>query len=573
MPNKDDIAWFKQQFRSKIEAAIQGTPFSLNMLAALACQETGEIWPVLRKKQLGIDTILELCVGDTIDKTAKGGRNAFPKTKSDLVARPNGEAMFAIARKALLDMSQYITSYQGVAQKPNKFCHGYGIFQYDLQFFLQDPDYFLNKQYADFDACLAKCLGELNASMRRIGWQQKTKLTDFEMAAVVIAYNTGRFKPALGLKQGYKPKHGKYYGEQFFDYLRLAHIVEVDVANNITITNPVAGLAVVSSPSLVESTGEFFIVDVITDPLRLRKEPRINPQNPRDNVMATMPDGHIVRAVTGTVVNKFLEVETSLLGAHFRGFAAVKNLKPATHVTDIPVDVPQPVSPGTGIVAVYMPRKEALVTKRKENANAHSLNEQGQPGREGNSPEELRTELAKIIDWLEPGNPKHLRYQPRGRLTFCNIYAHDYCFLAGVYLPRVWWTQSAIRLLAQGQTVEPLYDKTIDEQRANDLFRWLRDFGLEFGWRRTGTLTKLQTEVNQGAIGIIVARQKNDGLSGHIVAVVPETEEFRATRNAAGEVTAPLQSQAGRTNFSYGTGRPNWWRGAEFAESAFWIHP
>jgi hypothetical protein len=82
----------------------------------------------------------------------------------------------------------------------------------------------------------------------------------------------------------------------------------------------------------------------------------------------------------------------------------------------------------------------------------------------------------------------------------------------------------------------------------------------------------LQTEVNLGAIGIIVARRKEDGKSGHILAVVPETEEFRAKRNAAGEVIAPLQSQAGATNFKYGSGKLNWWNGDQFAESAFWIH-
>ena len=70
-----------------------------------------------------------------------------------------------------------------------------------------------------------------------------------------------------------------------------------------------------------------------------------------------------------------------------------------------------------------------------------------------------------------------------------------------------------------------LYEKTIDEQRANDLFRWLRDFGPRFGWRQTGTPTKLQEAANLGGIGIIVARRKIDGKSGHIVAVVPETND------------------------------------------------
>ena len=168
--------------------------------------------------------------------------------------------------------------------------------------------------------------------------------------------------------------------------------------------------------------------------------------------------------------------------------------------------------------------------------------------------------------------PSHKRYQPTTSATFCNIYTHDYCFLAGVYLPRVWWMPGAIERLAQGETVEPLYEKTIDEQRANDLFRWFRDFGLRFGWRQTGTLTKLQEAANLGGIGIIVARRKIDGRSGHIVAVVPETDENKARRDADGNVIGALQSQAGSVNFRYRANTTEWWQGVQFADSAFWIH-
>jgi hypothetical protein len=212
------------------------------------------------------------------------------------------------------------------------------------------------------------------------------------------------------------------------------------------------------------------------------------------------------------------------------------------------------------------------VTRPTEVANAHSLNEPNQPGRKGTTADDIRAELAAIIDWLAVDDASHLRYQPRSRSTFCNIYAHDYCHLAGVYLPRVWWTPGAIEALAQGERVEALYDHTIEEQRANDLFRWLRDFGPRFGWRQTGMLSKLQLEVNQGAIGLIVARRKEDGLSGHIVVVVPETNEHQARRNMAGEVIGPLQSQAGTTNFRYATGKPNWWKDERFADCAFWLH-
>jgi len=130
----------------------------------------------------------------------------------------------------------------------------------------------------------------------------------------------------------------------------------------------------------------------------------------------------------------------------------------------------------------------------------------------------------------------------------------------------------AIERLARGETVTPRLGSTIDEQRANDLFRWLRAFGPRFGWRQTSTLTKLQTEANAGALGLIVARRVVDGKSGHIVMVVPETGTDQARRDSAAEVIAPLQSQAGASNFRRGTGRLNWWKGAEFAESAFWIH-
>jgi hypothetical protein len=223
-------------------------------------------------------------------------------------------------------------------------------------------------------------------------------------------------------------------------------------------------------------------------------------------------------------------------------------------------------------VAVTMPLRPGTTIKRTQEANAHSLNEAGQPGRQGATADELRAELGRIIDWLAVDKPSHKRYQPRAPATFCNIYCHDYCSLAGAYLPRVWWTSRALIDLSHGKSVEALIGNTIAEMRANDLFRWLREFGPSFGWRQTGTLTKLQQAVNQGAVGLIAARRKEDGRSGHIVAVVPEAGSERARRDASGEVTAPLQSQAGVTNFRYGTGKPNWWKGEQFAESAFWLH-
>ena len=230
MPNAQDVFWFKSQFQPQIEAAIAGTPFSVDMIAAFACQETGEIWPALRRKGLPTSRILELCVGDTIDASPTGGgRRAFPRNKGELLQAPQGDRMFEIARQGLVDMATYIPAYRGAASRPDKFCHGFGIFQLDLQFFKTDPDYFLSRRYADFDAALARCVGELKSALRRIGWQAKTALSDAEMAGVAIAYNTGRYDPAKGLKQGYFDG-SKYYGENYYAYLQLAHGVRFPAA-------------------------------------------------------------------------------------------------------------------------------------------------------------------------------------------------------------------------------------------------------------------------------------------------------------------------------------------------------
>jgi hypothetical protein len=170
MPTADDIRWFKQQFRPQIEAALTSTPFDIDMIVAIASQETGYIWSVLRKKQLPLERVVALCVGDTIDYKGPGrGRQAFPRTKEALVAAPNGQLMFDIARKALEDMAAYIPGYHDAVANPKKFCHGYGVFQCDLQFFKVDPEYFLERRYENFADTLAHCLGELHRGLKKLG--------------------------------------------------------------------------------------------------------------------------------------------------------------------------------------------------------------------------------------------------------------------------------------------------------------------------------------------------------------------------------------------------------------------
>lgn len=562
MPNTADIKWFKDQFGLAIELAVADTPFNLDMLAALACQETGYIWASLRRKGQPLSEILELCVGDTLDRG-----QTFPKNRADLERVAGGKEMFASARAALVHLAKFVPSYAGAAQNPNKFCKGFGIFQYDLQFFgPKTASYFLSG-YADFPISLKRCIKELHEAMARAKIPSGTKLTDMQRAAVAIAYNSGSYKPAKGLKQGYKAEDGTYYGENFYNYLQLAH--SVPSSGTTAPATPSPGETVLP-PSTEAELMAPYVVTTNGGLLNLRSTPEIK-DNP-SNVIRGLPVGHPVSVLSQTAENSFLQVETNLLGAHLTGWAAAKYLKPAASNTVIEELSAQLVVDTPSLPPAYLPLKAGTVIRRIDQANAGSLNEGGQLKRDGSTPQQISDQLIEIVGWLDVENPAHKRYKPRNGLTFCNIYAHDFCHLAGVYLPRVWWSAGAIAKLSAGIAVERRYGATLDELRANDLFRWLRDFGPQFGWRQTGTRTKLQLATNSGGIGVIVARRKEDGKSGHIVIVVPETEGQRAKWNAAGEVTLPLQSQAGAKNFKSGTGTAPWWTGAQFAEFSFWIH-
>lgn len=573
MPNANSVIWFKANFEATVTQAVQGTLFSSDMITAIACQETGYIWDILRR-HLSVDEVLELCVGDSLDYNPGSNRSrsatAFPKNKADLLTKPRGRDMFDIARKSLVDMAEYIPGYQGAVANPDKFCHGFGIFQYDIQFFMPDPDYFLNRSWGDFSQCLAKCIQELRFAQRAARLDNKTVLTKLEMCYVAIAYNTGRFNPARGLRQGFND--GKYYGERIFDFITLSEQIN-NIPQSIPIAPPQAGHAILPPASPLTAEGTIYEVETLANPLRLRATPDLAANgDPTGKVIGRISDGQLVRLLATGKTNGFYEVETSLQGALMRGWASATFLKKAPTTAVIAVESPIPVPLFTGIPPVYAPRKAGSVTSRANPATAQSLNENGQPGRFGTTPQELASELIAIVEWLKVDHSSHTRYQPANQKTYCNIYAHDYCHLAGIYLPRVWWSQASIIRLKNGEQVEPKLGTTIDEMRANDLFRWLRDFGLNYGWRRTGTLTKLQQEVNMGAVGMIVARRKDEGRSGHIVAVVPEAGNHTARRSAAGEVIAPLQSQAGSVNFRYGTSTLNWWNHERFAESAFWLH-
>jgi hypothetical protein len=224
----DGIKWFKQQFGAAVGQALSGTPFSVDMAAAIAVQETySDCWGITYQSKpifqaLTAAQVLQICVGDTLDAPS---RNAFPKSKADLVQAPNGQQMFTAARNALLAIAKYNKSYATAAKNPDKFCHGYGIFQYDIQFFPNDQAFFLQNGWYDIGQCIARLVKELNAALKTAYGPHKTSLNDTEMMYVAIAYNCGHVNVNGGPKQGFKDGDGVYYGENFQKYLAMAHTV------------------------------------------------------------------------------------------------------------------------------------------------------------------------------------------------------------------------------------------------------------------------------------------------------------------------------------------------------------
>lgn len=289
--------------------------------------------------------------------------------------------------------------------------------------------------------------------------------------------------------------------------------------------------------------------------LNLRSRPEVTPSTR----LAVLPQGHEVEKLSVASDPEWWQVATTLGGTAVQGFVAHRFLEPAPE--------PEPGPVALAVPAVHLGEDRPDVTRAQSGGRAFPLGEAGRPARAAGSPAEKAAALGAIVDWLAVDNPQHLRYQRHGSTTFCNIYAYDYCYLAGAYLPRVWWTGTALQRLAAGEVPAVKYGSTVSELNANSLFDWLKAFGPTFGWRRVFDPDEIQKAANDGVVCIICGQRVQLERSGHIVAVVPETGDHRALGGS--QVTTPLQSQAGWNNFRYGT--PRWWLDSKFRDSGFWL--
>jgi hypothetical protein len=282
--------------------------------------------------------------------------------------------------------------------------------------------------------------------------------------------------------------------------------------------------------------------------LNLRSEPKIA----EGNRLALLPQGHVVVFVQPASARGWWKVSTTLAGANLTGCVDSQYLEAAIASSGV-------------VPSVHMPNPTSLVA-RANKMWAYALNEPGLPTRGGTAP---AAQLTAIVEWLEVDKATHHRYKPTAA-TYCNIYAYDYCYLAGAYIPRVWWTQRAVAEWLAGRSVPVRYGVTVHELDANTLFAWLVEWGDDFGWRRSFDLDEVQAAANAGRVVVMAGARVNRNLAGHITAVVPETGDHEARRSSAGKVVVPLQSQAGRNNKRYHT--DDWGVSSSWSDRGFWIH-
>lgn len=282
--------------------------------------------------------------------------------------------------------------------------------------------------------------------------------------------------------------------------------------------------------------------------------------------LLALPQGALVD-VLGTSTPGWVRVRSSSANHDLYGYVARRYLGEPTAEAHVlaALEVP-PVPPA------HLSRSNPNATRASATGRAYALYEARMPSlRADGAAAEKCADLAAIADWLQVESSARYRRGDPGP-TCCNIYAADYCYLAGAYLPRVWWTAKALAAIVAGNTPPVAYDQTVREMRADDLYQWLNDFGAQFGWRRVVGASALQEAANCGGIGLVCADRDEQDQPGHITVVVPEDGIHLATHDERGGVLQPLQSQAGGDNYRYGSAGENWWLGKQFRAHGFFVH-
>jgi predicted chitinase len=289
-----------------------------------------------------------------------------------------------------------------------------------------------------------------------------------------------------------------------------------------------------------------------------------------DTRLGSLSQGTRVKVIEEASVAGWVRIRAVLNGRIVEGFVAAQYLAPIKSAPAPVIDI-VPAHEVT-LPPVHLTENRPDIHRRRDGGRAYPLGESGRPKRTGTKPATKSRRLLEIIGYLDSENAEHQRYWPKENTTYCNIYAYDYCYLAGTYLPRVWWRENALGQIQTGTVAPVRYGQTVRELNANMLHDWFEDYGAAFDWRRVFTLDELQASANNGGVCIIVAKRRNLNSSGHISVVAPEHDGNTAVRNEEGEVLRPLESQAGLTNHRLFVKPERWWTDARYDAFGFWRH-
>lgn len=156
--------WLMTHFGGSIRSATEGTAFSPSLLCGIACQETAYFWlPIVMKAggKITPDEVVARCVLDASGDAPNAPRRAFPRNSTAFRARY--DRTFA---DMLMVEANATRALRGL--RPRDWIYkGYGIFQYDLQFVIEDEGYFRFKQWYDFGVCANRVIKELTAIYTR----------------------------------------------------------------------------------------------------------------------------------------------------------------------------------------------------------------------------------------------------------------------------------------------------------------------------------------------------------------------------------------------------------------------
>jgi lysozyme len=165
--------WLVEHFGDSMRQAVEETPFSVELLCGIACQETAFLWLPFVQGGATAATVLARSIGDASGDAPDTTRSAFPRDSDAFRAKYGDEftdllVAEANASRALRGMGPKTWVYKG-----------YGIFQYDLQHVRTDESFFRERQWYELEACLDRVIRELTVKFQRTG----------ELWSAVKAYN------------------------------------------------------------------------------------------------------------------------------------------------------------------------------------------------------------------------------------------------------------------------------------------------------------------------------------------------------------------------------------------------